>query len=118
MSIVCLKCLSWAHFLSHIFQPGGIYATAMLKITMWVIVFPFSLRGCTDIICCVLFIVVILGYMAVGILGKMGLLRTSHLSLSPSHIFSHTHLLILYVLLYFFFSLSLSLFRSFFLSHY
>uniref|UniRef100_A0A8C8D4J5 Choline transporter-like protein n=1 Tax=Oncorhynchus tshawytscha TaxID=74940 RepID=A0A8C8D4J5_ONCTS len=40
----------------------------MLKITMCVIVFPFSLRGCTDIICCVLFIVVILGYMAVGIL--------------------------------------------------
>uniref|UniRef100_A0A674DAN3 Choline transporter-like protein n=1 Tax=Salmo trutta TaxID=8032 RepID=A0A674DAN3_SALTR len=48
--------------------PWGIYATAMLKITMCVIVFPFSLRGCTDIICCVLFIVVILGYMAVGIL--------------------------------------------------
>uniref|UniRef100_A0A8C7UKG9 Choline transporter-like protein n=1 Tax=Oncorhynchus mykiss TaxID=8022 RepID=A0A8C7UKG9_ONCMY len=68
LSIVCLKCLSWAHFLSHIFQPGGIYATSMLKITMCVIVFPFSLRGCTDIICCVLFIVVILGYMAVGIL--------------------------------------------------
>uniref|UniRef100_A0A4W5N6F3 Choline transporter-like protein n=1 Tax=Hucho hucho TaxID=62062 RepID=A0A4W5N6F3_9TELE len=40
----------------------------MLKITMCVIVFPFSVRGCTDIICCVLFIVVILGYMAVGIL--------------------------------------------------
>uniref|UniRef100_A0A8C8DBK8 Choline transporter-like protein n=1 Tax=Oncorhynchus tshawytscha TaxID=74940 RepID=A0A8C8DBK8_ONCTS len=29
---------------------------------------PVRKRGCTDIICCVLFIVVILGYMAVGIL--------------------------------------------------
>lgn len=29
---------------------------------------PIRKRGCTDIICCVLFMVVILGYMAVGIL--------------------------------------------------
>ncbi|CAB1321097.1 unnamed protein product, partial [Coregonus sp. 'balchen'] len=29
---------------------------------------PIRKRGCTDIICCILFIVVILGYMAVGIL--------------------------------------------------
>uniref|UniRef100_A0A674B0S6 Choline transporter-like protein n=1 Tax=Salmo trutta TaxID=8032 RepID=A0A674B0S6_SALTR len=42
--------------------------TAMLKITLCVIVSPLSPRGCTDIICCVLFMVVILGYMAVGIL--------------------------------------------------
>uniref|UniRef100_A0A4W5NTA9 Choline transporter-like protein n=1 Tax=Hucho hucho TaxID=62062 RepID=A0A4W5NTA9_9TELE len=36
--------------------------------SLCVFVSPFSLRGCTDIICCVLFMVVILGYMAVGIL--------------------------------------------------
>uniref|UniRef100_A0A4W5NW77 Choline transporter-like protein n=1 Tax=Hucho hucho TaxID=62062 RepID=A0A4W5NW77_9TELE len=57
--------------------------------SLCVFVSPFSLRGCTDIICCVLFMVVILGYMAVGILGKMGLLRTSHLSDLLS--FSHSH---------------------------
>lgn len=27
-------------------------------------------RGCTDIVCCILFILAILGYIAVGILGK------------------------------------------------
>jgi len=28
-------------------------------------------RGCTDIICCILFILALLGYFAVGILGKI-----------------------------------------------
>lgn len=27
-------------------------------------------RGCTDILCCILFIIALLGYFAVGILGK------------------------------------------------
>ncbi len=32
----------------------------------------FSLlhRGCTDIICCIIFVVAIVGYVAVGILGE------------------------------------------------
>jgi hypothetical protein len=75
------------------------YDTAMLKITLCVIVSPFYPRGCTDIICCVLFMVVILGYMAVGILGKMCLLRTSHFSDLIS--LTHTNLLILYDNYYF-----------------
>ncbi|KAG7225443.1 hypothetical protein INR49_027437 [Caranx melampygus] len=32
---------------------------------------PIKKRGCTDIICCILFMAVILGYIAVGILGSM-----------------------------------------------
>lgn len=31
---------------------------------------PSYSRGCTDIVCCILFILAILGYIAVGILGK------------------------------------------------
>lgn len=31
------------------------------------------LRGCTDILCCILFIIALLGYFAVGIIGKMAL---------------------------------------------
>lgn len=30
----------------------------------------FYSRGCTDIVCCILFILAVLGYIAVGILGK------------------------------------------------
>lgn len=30
------------------------------------------LRGCTDVLCCILFILALLGYFAVGILGKTG----------------------------------------------
>uniref|UniRef100_A0A4W5N6D9 Choline transporter-like protein n=1 Tax=Hucho hucho TaxID=62062 RepID=A0A4W5N6D9_9TELE len=71
--------------------------------------FVFGKKGCTDIICCVLFIVVILGYMAVGILGKMGVLRTSHLSLR--HLtFSLTHTYSFHMCCCIYFSLSLSLF--------
>lgn len=29
-------------------------------------------RGCTDVLCCILFILALLGYFAVGILGKIG----------------------------------------------
>lgn len=32
--------------------------------------YPLYFRGCTDIVCCILFIIAILGYFAVGILGK------------------------------------------------
>uniref|UniRef100_A0A6Q2X0N7 Choline transporter-like protein n=1 Tax=Esox lucius TaxID=8010 RepID=A0A6Q2X0N7_ESOLU len=40
----------------------------MLNIRLCNVVPPFFRRGCTDIICCVLFMLVILGYMVVGIL--------------------------------------------------
>uniref|UniRef100_A0A8C7G4Y2 Choline transporter-like protein n=1 Tax=Oncorhynchus kisutch TaxID=8019 RepID=A0A8C7G4Y2_ONCKI len=56
------------HTFCHTFFSLGASMPHQCSKSLCVIVFPFSLRGCTDIICCVLFIVVILGYMAVGIL--------------------------------------------------
>uniref|UniRef100_A0A667X646 Choline transporter-like protein n=1 Tax=Myripristis murdjan TaxID=586833 RepID=A0A667X646_9TELE len=53
---------------------------------------PINKRGCTDIICCILFMAVIVGYMVVGILGETSLATPAqasviHLVYNMTHYF-------------------------------
>lgn len=68
------------------------WTTFLCHTSLFALISVFLCRSCTDVVCCVIFVIVILGYIALGTVGEFDTLSLiSSDEVSQSHINTCTH---------------------------